>query len=175
MEMKLKTKEFVRSTMLFLVLSFSATASSASNAAVYDSQFDKTIEGQDGDKDGLRDDIQKYLDKRYSGYPILRGEMERYSKALEVLMKAKGLGQMLTATKTMDATKYCAMAWGYSEDEFIRHSSAVYDMQVNTRIRMLAAAKAERSILSASIMPRRNKPYAHYCEVKQENGPKSVN
>ncbi|EPR7484000.1 TPA: hypothetical protein ACGSTL_001308 [Vibrio parahaemolyticus] len=168
-------KETVRSIMLFIILMMSATAPLASNAAVYDSQFDKTIEGRDEDKDGLRDDIQQYLDKRYSGYPILRGEMERYSKALEMLMKAKSLSQMLAATKTMDASKYCAIAWGYSEDEFIRHSSAVYDKQVNTRIRMLAAAKAERSILSASLLPRRNKPYAQYCEQKQEKGSKSVN
>ena len=171
--MKLNSKEFVCSVLLFMALS--GTSSFASNDTNYDSQSDKTIEGQDVDKDGLRDDVQEYLNKHYSGYPILRGEMERYSKALEELMKAKGFSQMLAATKKIDATKYCAIAWGYSEEEFILHSTALYAIQVNTRTRMLAAARAERSIMSASLLPIRNKPYSQYCEENQEKGPKSDN
>lgn len=139
----------------------------ASAAEEYDSSFDKGISGVDKDGDGVRDDIQEHLNTRYSGYPILRGEMGRYSVALDQLMLAKTVTEMMNAAKVMDATKYCAIGWGYTEEEFIQHSSQIYSMQVNTRKRMLAAAKAERTIVSFQKVQPRSKQYINYCENKE--------
>lgn len=153
--------------MVGLAIALSSIATHANAERPYDSSFDKGISGVDKDVDGVRDDIQTYLNTRYSGYPILRGEMGRYSVALDQLMLAKTVTDMMSAAKVMDAAKYCAIGWGYSEDEFIQHSSHIYTMQVNTRKRMLAAVKAERTIVNFQKVQSRTKQYISYCEKEK--------
>ncbi|CAH7358702.1 hypothetical protein VCRA2110O2_30187 [Vibrio crassostreae] len=163
--MKLNSKALTIAVGLAITLSSIVTPVYAERR--YDSSFDKDISGLDKDKDLIRDDIQTYLNTRYSGYPILRGEMGRYSVALDQLMLAKTVTEMMNAAKILDATKYCAIGWGYSEEEFIQHSSNIYSMQVNTRKRILAAAKAERTIVSFQKGQSRTKQYISYCEKEK--------
>ncbi|TVN19024.1 hypothetical protein FPW20_08315 [Vibrio cholerae] len=119
--------------------------------------------GSDLDNNGVRDDIQEYLDSRYSGYPIIRHEMERYSKAIDKLMMGKTIKDRLEAYQDMDETKYCAFGWGYTEDEFTVHVTKIYEMQVNTPQRILAASRAERSMRGFERPQYRTKPYKEYC------------
>lgn len=163
--MKFNSK--VVSIVVGLAFALSSSLAPATAGSSYDSSFDKGIYGVDKDEDGVRDDIQAYLNTRYSGYPILRGEMGRYSVALVQLMLAKTVTEMMDAAKILDASKYCAIGWGYSEEEFIQHSSHIYTMQVNTRKRMLAAAKAERTIVSFQKVQSRTKQYISYCEKEK--------
>ncbi|MBB1371262.1 hypothetical protein [Pseudoalteromonas sp. SR45-4] len=130
----------------------------------YDSSNDTDIKGRDIDQDGLRDDIQDYIENNYAGHPILRGELIRYSKSLDALMLAKGLKGAIEATKGIDGTKYCAQSKGYNSDEFLLHTTRVYNLQVNTNKRLIAATLAERMIMNAAISMSRDKPYSEYCE-----------
>ncbi|BDP33352.1 hypothetical protein P3602_21145 [Vibrio parahaemolyticus] len=125
--------------------------------------------GSDIDNNGVRDDIQEYLEGRYSGYPIIRHEMERYSKAIDKLMIGRTIKERLEAYQEMDSTKYCAFGWGYTEDEFTVHVSQIYDMQVNTPQRILAASRAERSMRGFERPQYRTKPYKEYCHQEKSS------
>lgn len=127
------------------------------------------ILGQDVDQNGVRDDIQEYLDSRYSGYPIIRHEMERYSKAIDNLMIGKTVRDRLKAYQEMDETKYCVFGWGYTDDEFTVHVSQIYELQVNTPQRQLAANRAERSMRGFERPHYRNKPYKEYCHQNKSS------
>ena len=122
-----------------------------------------TIEKVDADGDGVRDDIQAFLDQSYSGFPIMRREMKRYSIALEDFLQAKTLTDRIKALNNMDASKYCSIGNGYSEEEYLDHAAIIYSMQVDTRKRLSAMSKAEIELTDSSAIISRNKPYLSYC------------
>lgn len=150
--------------LMAAMITLSNTSLAVSTERTYDSTLDKTILGQDLDEDGVRDDIESFISYTYPGSPIIRDQMIRYSKALDALMLSKGMNEILKASSQMDATKYCAISKGYTIDEFIQHTRFVYEKQVNTSSRIIAAAKSERALSYASIPSNRTKPYSSYCE-----------
>lgn len=131
----------------------------------YDGSQDKEILGQDMDLDGVRDDIQSFLDEKYGSQLIIKNLLTRYSIAIDNFM----LGSApIASAEELDAAKYCAISFGYSGEEFIRMSSAVYQRQVNTPVRKLAMARSERFVVHNRYKNQRNRPYKAYC-INNEN------
>lgn len=124
--------------------------------------------GTDSNSDGVRDDIEAYLNTEYSGYPILRAELKSYSVAINSLMTAKTLKQRLQAYDVMDAAKYCVIGWGYSEEEFADHVAELYKHQLDNTDRKLAANMAEQSMVGFERGNMRDKTYRDYCVTAEE-------
>lgn len=148
------------------LLMMSANATNYAHAVhLYDGSQDKEILGQDMDLDGVRDDIQSYLDNRYGGQLIIKRLLTRYSIAIDNFM----LGSApIASAEELDAAKNCAISFGYSGEEFIRMSSTIYQRQVNTPVRKLAMGKSERFVVRNGYKNQRNKPYKAYC-LNNEN------
>ena len=148
---------------LFMISAFSINYAKAE--PIYDGSQDKEILGQDLDLDGVRDDIQSFIDGKYGGQLIIKNQLTRFSIAIDNFM----LGSAPVASaKELDAAKNCAISFGYSGEEFIRMSSDIYQLQVNTTIRKLAMAKSERFLVHNGYKYLRNKPYKAYC-INSEN------
>lgn len=158
--MKIKKRCITIAYTSLLVLSASAT-NYAHAVNRYDGSKDKEILGQDMDLDGVRDDIQSYLNDRYGGQLIIKRLLTRYSIAIDNFM----LGSApIASAEELDAAKNCAISFGYSGEEFIRMSSIIYQRQVNTPVRKLAMGKSERFVVLNGYKNQRNKPYNAYCK-----------
>lgn len=131
----------------------------------YKSARDTEVIGLDVDENGVRDDIQNYIRNRYAGLPIIHTLLTRYTIALDQFLIGE---DPIAAAAEMDAAKYCSISYGYSGEEFIRLSAQVYQMQINTPARKLAAVKSERYVMFNGGGSYRNKPYKAYCN-KVEN------
>jgi hypothetical protein len=70
------------------------------------SEGDTTLAGTDGDGDGIRDDLGRYIVTRY-GDPAQRGAFENWARAATIELLATGQSAVYQAQRSVDRAMIC--------------------------------------------------------------------
>ena len=125
-----------------------------------------TIEGIDSDKDGVRDDVQKWIDLNIKDYNLNMG-MKQY-------VKYKTQGMLMASDKTasrkaqnaaLDALS-CQKAIGYSRRDVYDLSNDIDVILFNTKKRLKTNGLSEYQMSGSERIGGSDKFYLERCEFK---------
>lgn len=105
---------------------------------------DATIAGIDSDEDGIRDDVQRWINETYASQPNLKLAMKQYATAHQnVLITANNKDLNIQATyQTFNAIS-CAIGVTKSVNQGHEESERVLVKQLNSKERLITEKKAD--------------------------------
>lgn len=127
----------------------------------------KTLLGIDSDNDGIRDDVQRYLNEKYSNKLNVKSALQQHSKAFqEIFSSVNNKSENLIAIRKSLDSLSCLVGIETSATAAFPRIKELESYIVNTQERLVANKKAQLNFSGQSIQVSENKLSKCKFEIK---------
>lgn len=133
----------------FLNPQIGAVENQAGRPGVKSTDFEPTIAGIDANKNGVRDDIEQYIEKKYPD-PAQRAAMMQYAKARQNFILTSTTPEKAHAAAE-DLWRSFACVRNQLGDAWLDATKDILAMYLNTRERLSANARAQDNLAGQTV------------------------